>query len=285
MKHHESQSRTNESQLRKQRVLQWKCLDLNITKQLIWHQNAVLQFTEIKIYFFYCKPQERLKEICVVKQKPREQLHKSQEQCILQKRHLMVNRSLLASYAEAYELFSFLGDFYGSGTQDTEVSKSLHGDYGIEGKFASEWRDWRTLKGTLVQDLIEKRNVEKTLFFIYRNNNSQTTPRPPVIRKPTILGQVYRDSSGHENHCPCWAKRGLMRRRTLTGCWLTARRAVALRLKTHIQIVLLGPNWENALKIPVGCCQTASWAACALSATTEWGEIMIWLFIIILTVH
>ena len=181
--------------------------------------------------------------------------------------------------------FASLVDFYGSGTQDTEVSKSLHGDYGIEGKFASEWRDWRTLKGTLVQDLIEKRNVEKTLFFIYRNNNSQTTPRPPVIRKPTILGQVYRDSSGHENHCPCWAKRGLMRRRTLTGCWLTARRAVALRLKTHIQIVLLGPNWENALKIPVGCCQTASWAACALSATTERGEIMIWLFIIILTVH
>ena len=213
-------------------------------------------------------------EICVVKQKP-----------ILQKRHLMVNRSIFASYEEAYELFCFLGDFYGSGTQDTEVSKSLHGDYGIEGKFASEWRDWRTLKGTLVQDLIEKRNVEKTLFFIYRNNNSQTTPRPPVIRKPTILGQVYRDSSGHENHCPCWAKRGLMRRRTLTGCWLTARRTVALRLKTHIQIVLLGPNWENALKIPVGCCQTASWAACALSATTEWGEIMIWLFIIILTVH
>ena len=198
---------------------------------------------------------------------------------------LYVNRSIFASYEEAYDLFCFLGDFYGSGTQDTEVSKSLHGDYGIEGKFASEWRDWRTLKGTLVQDLIEKRNVEKTLFFIYRNNNSQTTPRPPVIRKPTILGQVYRDSSGHENHCPCWAKRGLMRRRTLTGCWLTARRAVALRLKTHIQIVLLGPNWENALKIPVGCCQTASWAACALSATTEWGEIMIWLFIIILTVH
>ena len=109
----------------------------------------------------------------------------------------MVNRSIFASYEEAYDLFCFLGDFYGSGTQDTEVSKSLHGDYGIEGKFASEWRDWRTLKGTLVQDLIEKRNVEKTLFLIYRNNNSQTTPRPPVIRKPTILGQVYRDSSGH----------------------------------------------------------------------------------------
>ena len=245
---------------------------------------TVLQFTEITIYSFYCKAQQRLKEICVVKQKPREQTHKSHEQCILQKRHLMVNQSIFASYEEAYELFCFLGDFYGSGTQDTEVSKSLHGDYGIERKFASEWQEWRTIKGTLVRYLIEKRNVEKT-FFLIGTTTAKTTLRPPVIRKPKILGQVYRDSSGHENHCPCWAKRGLMRRRTLTGCWLTARRTVALRLKTHIQIVLLGPNWENALKIPVGCCQTASWAACALSATTERGEIMIWLFIIILTVH
>ena len=99
---------------------------------------TVLQFTEITIYSFYCKAQQRLKEICVVKQKPREQTHKSHEQCILQKRHLMVNRSIFASYEEAYDLFCFLGDFYGSGTQDTEVSISLHGDYGIEGKFASE---------------------------------------------------------------------------------------------------------------------------------------------------
>ena len=170
-------------------------------------------------------------------------------------------------------------------------------DAGHRGIKIPAWglRDWRKIcvgmtglknsKGNPSTRFNWKKKCWKTLFFIYRNNNSQTTPRPPVIRKPTILGQVYRDSSGHENHCPCWAKRGLMRRRTLTGCWLTARRAVALRLKTHIQIVLLGPNWENALKIPVGCCQTASWAACALSATTERGEIMIWLFIIILTVH
>ena len=46
--------------------------------------------------------------------------------------------------------------------------------------------------------------------------------------------------------------------RTMTGCWITARRVVALKLKILIQVVLLGPNWENALKIPVGCCQTAS---------------------------
>ena len=36
-----------------------------------------------------------------------------------------------------------------------------------------------------------------------------------------------------------------MRRRTLTGCWLTARRVVALKLKILIQVVLQGPNCEN----------------------------------------
>ena len=43
---------------------------------------TVLQFTEITIYSFYCKAQQRLKEICVLKQKPREQTHKSTEQYI-----------------------------------------------------------------------------------------------------------------------------------------------------------------------------------------------------------
>ena len=91
-------------------------------------KNSVLQFTEIKIYSFYCKAQQSLTEICVVKQKPREQPHKSHEQYILQKRNLMVNRSIFASYAEAYELFCFPGDFYQSGTPNTEVTKSLQGD-------------------------------------------------------------------------------------------------------------------------------------------------------------
>ena len=29
-----------------------------------------------------------------------------------------------------------------------------------------------------------------------------------MIQKPTILGRVCRDSSGHENQCPYWAKTG-----------------------------------------------------------------------------
>ena len=35
-------------------------------------QNSVLKFTEIKVYSFYCIAQQRLKEICVVKQQPQE---------------------------------------------------------------------------------------------------------------------------------------------------------------------------------------------------------------------
>ena len=256
VKNHESQARTNESQFKKQWVLNWKYLDLYVTKQLIWLQNSVLQFTEITIYSFYCKAQQRLKEICVVKQKPREQPHKSHEQYILNKGHLMVNRSIFASYAEAYELFCFPGDFYQSGTPNTEVTKSLQGDYGIEGQFASEWRDWRTLKGMLVRDLIEKRNVEKTLFLI----GTTTAKHPHGLQWYGNLQSLVRcieivvDMRVSAHTGPRQANAI----RTLTGCWLTARRVVALKLKILIQVVLLGPDWENTLKIRSGCCQTAS---------------------------
>ena len=39
-----------------------------VTTQLVWSHtpNSILQFTEIKIYSFYCKAQRRLKEISVV---------------------------------------------------------------------------------------------------------------------------------------------------------------------------------------------------------------------------
>ena len=93
---------------------------------------TVLQFTEITIYSFYCKAQQRLKEICVVKQKPREQTHKSHEQCILQKRHLMVNRSIFASYEEAYELFCFLGDFMGQGRRTQRYQNPCMGITGLK---------------------------------------------------------------------------------------------------------------------------------------------------------
>ena len=55
VKNHESLSITNESQnfKKKQGVLNWKCLDLFVTRQLIWRQMPklfiYLQFAEIKM--------------------------------------------------------------------------------------------------------------------------------------------------------------------------------------------------------------------------------------------
>ena len=63
----------------------------------------------------------------------------------------------------------------------------------------------KNCKGNPRTRFIEKRNVEKTLFLI-GTTTAKTTLRPPVIRKPTILDQVYRDSSGHENQCPYWPR-------------------------------------------------------------------------------
>ena len=70
---------------------------------------------------FFCKAQWRLKEICVFKQQPQEQQQKSHKQDILQKHHW----SLLPTDA-CHELLCVFGDdFYVSGTQDAEVTKSL----------------------------------------------------------------------------------------------------------------------------------------------------------------
>ena len=49
--------------------------------------------------------------------------------------------------------------------------------------------------------------LKKNLFLI-GTTTAKTTPRPPVIPKPTVLGRVCRDSSGHESNCPYWAKTG-----------------------------------------------------------------------------
>ena len=72
VKNHESQSRTNECQLKK------KMLKLKMLGTLIYNQtvnlktdskfNSVLvQYTEIKIYSFYFKAPQRLKEIFIIK--------------------------------------------------------------------------------------------------------------------------------------------------------------------------------------------------------------------------
>ena len=72
----------------------------------------------------FCKAQRRPKEICVVKQQPQEQPQKSHEQDILQK-HLQVDRSLRPIQDAYHDFLCIFGDFYASGTQDAEVTKSL----------------------------------------------------------------------------------------------------------------------------------------------------------------
>ena len=53
-------------------TINWKCLGLNVTRQLTWRHmpKLLIQFTKIKIYSFYFKAPKRLKEICIIKQQP-----------------------------------------------------------------------------------------------------------------------------------------------------------------------------------------------------------------------
>ena len=68
-------------------TINWKCLGLNVTRQLTWRHmpKLLIQFTKIKIYSFYFKAPERLKEICIIKQQPQKQPPKSHEQHTVQK--------------------------------------------------------------------------------------------------------------------------------------------------------------------------------------------------------
>ena len=90
-----------------------------VTTQLIWSYtpNFVLQFTEIKIYCFCCKAQQRLKEISAVKQQPQ----KSHKQDILQK-HLQIHQSIFACYGtHTTNCFACLGNFFGSGRRGNKT--------------------------------------------------------------------------------------------------------------------------------------------------------------------
>ena len=85
-----------------------------VTAQLVWSHtpNSVLQFTETKIYSFYCKAQGRLKEISVVYQQPQKS-HKH----ILQK-HLQIRQSIFACYwTHTTNCFACLGNFFCVRTQ------------------------------------------------------------------------------------------------------------------------------------------------------------------------
>ena len=89
-----------------------------VTAQLVWSHtpNSVLQFTETKIYSFYCKAQRRLKEISVVYQQPQKS-HKH----ILQK-HLQIRQSIFACYGtHTTNCFACLGNFFASGRRGNKI--------------------------------------------------------------------------------------------------------------------------------------------------------------------
>ena len=82
VKNEESQRRSIECQCKNTSALGLIC-NHTVSKDRL--QNSVVQFTEVKIFSFYCRSQQRLKEICAVKQQPQEQPHKSHKWDILQK--------------------------------------------------------------------------------------------------------------------------------------------------------------------------------------------------------
>ena len=99
------------------------------------------------MYFFCCKAQQRLKELCIIKQQSQEWPQKSHEQDIKQIKN-KIDQSVFVFYT-GHELFFVFGFFYASGAQDTEVTKSL-------------------LFCPLYNDLIEKRNQNGTKFWLQK---------------------------------------------------------------------------------------------------------------------
>ena len=126
VKSHESQCRTNESQLKK-RVLNLTCLGLYVTRQLMWRQTSKLFST---VYWNYnivllFEAQKRLKEVCVVKQRLQQQPQKSHEQDILQK-YRSIDQSLRSTGRMPWIILRLWG-FLCVRDADAEVTKSLLG--------------------------------------------------------------------------------------------------------------------------------------------------------------
>ena len=86
-------------------------------------QNSVLQFKEVIIYSFYCKAQQRLKDVSVVQQHPQEQPQK-----VLKHTNRIfynIDQSMEHPMGRMPQIFCVFGDLYASGTQRAEVTKSL----------------------------------------------------------------------------------------------------------------------------------------------------------------
>ena len=124
-KNHESQSRAIEchKNYSKTRIPESLCNHrVNLKTHSKTRYYSLLKDSEIKIYSFYCQAQQRLKEICIIKQLPQEQPQKLHKQGILQK-HLQTDQSIFASYgANAKNYFASLGIFMRQGCRGNKIT-------------------------------------------------------------------------------------------------------------------------------------------------------------------
>ena len=126
----ESQSRTNEFQLKKQSVRNWKCLGLYVTRQFIWRQTQkrILHSTlKLKDSPSVSKHNvQRLKDIFFVKQQPQWLPQKLHEQAGHFDRNTcsdwLIDLCVIWDIA-CHGLFRIFRDFFVSGMQDTEEKK------------------------------------------------------------------------------------------------------------------------------------------------------------------
>ena len=89
-------------------------------------QLELAEFWVIGVDWIFNLPCLKQKKKTTTKGICKEQPQKSHEQGILPKKNLQIDRSFFASYrTHTMNYFCVFGDFYASGTQDAEVTKSL----------------------------------------------------------------------------------------------------------------------------------------------------------------
>ena len=125
VKNHKSHSRTNESQLKKQRIWNWTCFELlhnqtvNLREERL--QNSVL-YSILKLKY---SPSILRHNMYGTLNNSHSNCHRNCTNRIFLQKHMdqMINLCIL--WDACHELFCVLRDFYVSGTQDAEVTQSL----------------------------------------------------------------------------------------------------------------------------------------------------------------
>lgn len=134
VKNHESQSRTNESQLKKKkRTRNWKYLGLYVNRQLhcsLETDSKTLYYSTLKLKFspsilIHNKGWKKYASL----NNSRDKCHRNYTNRLDMSTNtrIQINRSIFCVLRAACdELFCAFKDFYASGMQDAELTKSLH---------------------------------------------------------------------------------------------------------------------------------------------------------------